>query len=135
MQICVSPKDTRDCFLTVVDEGSRFSFAFPLKSKRDASDRLQDPILQLEPKGFETHTLRTDNGGEFTSASFDEWLTSRSIEHAYSTADTPRANGLIERYYDTLMPRLRAVLAARKIPRSLWSEVLQALISLSKICL
>jgi transposase InsO family protein len=126
--LCFPKGLSPDCVLTVVDEGSRFSFAFPLKSKRDASDRLQDLILQLERKGFKTHTLRTDNGGEFTSASFNAWLTSRGIEHAYSPADTPRANGLIERYHGTLMPRLRAVLTARKIPRSLWSEVLQGVV-------
>jgi hypothetical protein len=112
----------------VVDEGSRFSFAFPLKAKSAASNSLQALILQLERKGFKPHTLRTDNGGEFTSHELNNWLAARGIEHLYSPADTPQANGLIERYHGTLMPRLRAVLHARKIPRSLWSEVLQGVV-------
>jgi hypothetical protein len=62
MRMCFAKGLSPDCLLTVIDEGSRFSFALLLESKRDASDRLQALILQLERKGFKTHTLRTKNG-------------------------------------------------------------------------
>jgi hypothetical protein len=126
--VCFPKGLSPDCLLTVVDEGSRFAFAFPLKAKSAAANSLQTLILQLERKDFKPHTLRTDNGGEFTSAEFRSWLASRGIEHCFTPADTPQANGLIERYHGTLMPRLRAVLNARQIPRAVWSEVLQGVV-------
>jgi hypothetical protein len=33
--------------------------------------------------------------------------------------------GLIERFHGTLVPRVRAVIHSRNIPRAAWSEVLQ----------
>jgi transposase InsO family protein len=129
--LCFPKGLSPDCLLTVVDEGSRFPFAFPLRAKSEAAKALQDLILQLERKGFKPHTQRTDNGGEFISTELKMWHAARGIEHVFTPADTPQANGLIDRYHGTLMPRLRAVLNGRKIPRSMWSEVLQGVVYVS----
>ena len=41
-------------------------------------------------------TLRTDNGGEFTSLIFKDYLCQHGIQHHLTVPGTPRQNGVVE---------------------------------------
>ena len=47
--------------------------------------------------------LRSDNGGEFTSNEFDEYLKGHGIVHQVTVPKCPEQNGIAERYNRTLM--------------------------------
>ena len=55
-------------------------------------------------------TLRTDNGGEFMSTSFEKELENLGIEHECSTPYTPQSNGVSERGNRTLLAMVRVLL-------------------------
>ncbi len=46
--------------------------------------------------------LRTDNGGEYMSAEFEEYLRSKGIQHELTVAYTPQQNGIDKRMNRTL---------------------------------
>ena len=52
-------------------------------------------------------SLKTDNGSNFISNEFEEYLTSYDIEHRKSTPLWPQANGEVERQHRTLLKALR----------------------------
>ena len=48
-------------------------------------------------------TLRTDNGGEFTSNEFHNYCKDKGIKIHFTNAYTPQQNGVTERMNRTLM--------------------------------
>ena len=47
--------------------------------------------------GCKLKTLRSDNGGEYTSAEFTEYLKQEGIRHEPTVPKTPKQNGVAER--------------------------------------
>ena len=61
--------------------------------------------------------LRTDGGGEYTSARFEEFLKCEGIRHEHTIPRTPEQNGVAERMNRTLVETVRSMLS--------YSELLQ----------
>ena len=74
--------------------------------------------------GRQLKVLRSDNGGEYTSRQFAEYLKSEGVRHELSVPKTPQQNGVAERSNRTLMEMTRAMLSESKLPQSLWAESL-----------
>ena len=113
--------------LTVIDEASRHAWVFPLAKKSQVPAVLRHLIQHERARGYAMHTIKTDHGGEFSSAEFAEWLKEHGIHHAFSPPYTPKSNGLIERLHGTLTPRLRAVIHGRYIVAGAVPELLVGL--------
>ena len=60
--------------------------------------------------GQKLKTLRTDNGGEYTSEMFDSYLKKEGIKHELTIPKTPEQNGVAERINRTLVEMGRAML-------------------------
>ena len=56
-------------------------------------------------------TFRTDNGGEFTSNEFEEYLKSEGIKHEFTIPKCPEQNGVAERLNRTLVEMIHSMLA------------------------
>ena len=54
------------------------------------------------------HSLKSDNGSQFTSEEFEEYLHDNGIEHRKSPLLWPQANGEVERQNRTLLKFLKA---------------------------
>ena len=67
--------------------------------------------------GYQVKKLRTDNGGEYTSTEFENFLKMEGIEHQYTIPKTPEQNGVSERMNRTLVETIRSMLAPHKVPR------------------
>ena len=76
-------------------------------------------------RGFRVSTLRSDNGGEFTSAEFTRYLEEEHIVPRYTPPYTPNANSVSERFNYTLAGRVRAMLSSANLAKFLWSEAVQ----------
>ena len=66
--------------------------------------------------------LRSDNGGEFTSHKFEEYLVKEGIKHQLTIPYTPQQNGVSERKNRTLMEMARCLLYEKKLPLKFWVE-------------
>ena len=80
--------------------------------------------------GRKVKTIRTDNGGEYTSTRFEEYLKSEGIRHERTIPKTPEQNGVAERMNRTLVETVRSMLMDAKLPHKFWGEALSTAVYL-----
>ena len=74
--------------------------------------------------GRELKVLRSDNGGEYTSERFTEYLRSEGVTHERTVPRTPEQNGVAERLNRTLIEMTRSMLTGSNLPQKFWAETL-----------
>lgn len=111
--------------LVLVDDYSRYTWVFFQKLKSDAHAIIKEWIVRAE-RMFErkVKTIRSDNGGEFTSNDFERYLTSLGITHQTTLPYTSQQNGVVERTNRTLVERTIALLHSERLPITLWADVM-----------
>ena len=72
--------------------------------------------------GKKIQCLRTDNGGEYTSDEFSEYLREHRIRHQFTCANTPQQNGVAERKNRHLAETCRSMLHSKNVPGRFWAE-------------
>ena len=84
-------------FCTFIDDYSRYTWVYYLKSKDQQSEVFQN-FKALVEKQFNKSIkiLRTDRGGEYESKEFAKFLRDSGIVHEQTIPDTPQQNGLAE---------------------------------------
>ena len=87
--------------LTVLDEYTREALAVTVANKMGSSDVLE-ALYPLLLKRGKPEYLRSDNGPEFTSEPFKEWLTKVGIKPINIYPGSPSENGYNERFNGTL---------------------------------
>ncbi|CAI7931895.1 unnamed protein product [Closterium sp. NIES-54] len=97
-------------FLLVVDDYSRYTSVFPLRSKGDVTEVLIDWIraarLQLWQSfgsDFPVLRLHSDRGGEFSSGLLGAYCRARGIRQTFLLPDSPQQNGIAERRIGMVM--------------------------------
>ncbi|CAI5964386.1 unnamed protein product [Closterium sp. NIES-64] len=97
-------------FLLVVDDYSRYTAVFPLRSKGDVTEVLIDWIraarLQLRQSfgsDFPVLRLHSDRGGEFSSGLLRAYCRARGIRETFTLPDSPQQNGIAERRIGMVM--------------------------------
>jgi transposase InsO family protein len=114
-------------FITFSDDFSRKTWVYMLKTKDQAYDRFKTFKSEVENQtGKRIKTLRTDNGGEYTSRKFQELCDEAGIRHGKSQPYTPQSNGLAERKNRTLVETARCLCYQSSLPIYLWSEAIRA---------
>ena len=68
--------------------------------------------------------IRSDNGGEYVSKEFDEYLKREGVKHELTVPKNPEQNGVSERMNRTLVESVRPILADSKLPKKFWGEAL-----------
>ncbi|CAI5946162.1 unnamed protein product, partial [Closterium sp. NIES-64] len=98
------------CFLLVVDDYSRYTTVFPLRSKGDVTEVLIDWIraarLQLRERfgsDFPVLRLHSDRGGEFSSARHGAFCRAQGIRQTFTLPASPQQNGIAERRISMVM--------------------------------
>ena len=111
-------------FLIVVDAYSKWLEVIPM-----SSTTAERTITELR-KLFATHGLPTqvvtDNGAQFTSQEFGEFLKLNGIQHYKSAPYHPATNGEAERYVQTFKQAMRA---AKGDPGTLSTKLMRFLLS------
>ncbi|KAE8692620.1 tir-nbs resistance protein [Hibiscus syriacus] len=69
--------------------------------------------------------LRTDNGGEYRSNEFSQYLRKCRIRHQYTCANTPQQNGVAERKKRHLAEICRSMLHAKNVSGRFWAEAMR----------
>ena len=70
-----------------------------MKNTNDAADAFQFFLADIRSHGVPSvvECVRFDNGGEFSEGSFKLLGAERGIRHEFTTPDTPKFNGMVER--------------------------------------
>ena len=116
------------CLLTVLDDTSEYATVFPLATKGQAAEQIEQIIKDNERAGKKTRIVKSDRGGEFTGTAFVEHLRAKGIKVEHSPAGTPKSNARIERLHGTLFPMLRAVLHKQGLPLNLWPMMIDGIV-------
>ena len=91
--------------LTIIDYYSRYPESYILR-KCTASEII-DCLSQTFSRCGIPNRLVSDNGSQFRSQEFLDFIKDLKIEHSFSSNYFPAANGCIERFHSTLKSRLK----------------------------
>ena len=72
--------------------------------------------------------LRTNRGGEFNSAEFNDFCKQHGVKRQVTTTYTPQQNRVAERKNRTLMKLVRAMLTEKRVPKIFWPEAVSWMI-------
>ncbi|CAI6002227.1 unnamed protein product [Closterium sp. NIES-64] len=114
-------------FLVVVDDYSRYTTVFPLRTKGEVPDVLIHWIrrarLQLSEhfrSDFPVLRLHSDRGGEFSSDLLAAYCAEHGIEQSFTLPASPQQNGVAERRIGLVMEVARTSLIHAAAPHFLW---------------
>ena len=118
-------------FLTFTDHKSRYTWTYFLKSKDEVFNRfIEWKALVENATGKSIKVLRTDNGGEYTSTVFQNYLKKEGIRHELTIPKTPEQNGVAERLNRTLVEMARSMLLDGKLKLKFWAEAVSTAVYL-----
>ena len=110
-------------FVTLLDDYSKLSAVRPLARKSDTASAVKATITLLENQtGHRVQRLRCDNGTEYINSELEAFCRSKGIKLETTVRYTPEQNGAAERLNRTLMDKVRPMLAASALPKSLWAD-------------
>ncbi|CAI7880431.1 unnamed protein product, partial [Closterium sp. NIES-54] len=119
-------------FLLVVDDYSRYTTVFPLRSKGDVTEVLIDWIraarLQLRESfgsDFPVLRLHSDRGGEFSSARLGAFCCAQDIRQTFTLPTSPQQNGIAERRIGMVMDVARTSMIHAAAPHFQWPFAVQ----------
>jgi transposase InsO family protein len=110
-------------FITFIDDYSRKIFVYFLVKKSQAFDKFCEFKSAVEnTTGKKISCLRTDNGGEYMSTVFEDFLTKNGIRHETTIPHTPEQNGVAERANRTIIEKAKCLLFDSGLPKRMWAE-------------
>ncbi|CAI7858558.1 unnamed protein product, partial [Closterium sp. NIES-54] len=119
-------------FLLVVDDYSRYTTVFPLRSKGDVTEVLIDWIraarLRLRESfgsEFPVVRLHSDRGGEFSSARLGAFCRAQGIRQTFTLPASPQKNGIAERRIGMVMDVARTSMIHAAAPHFPWPFAVQ----------
>lgn len=117
------PSSSRNKYmLTIVDEYSRFPFAFP------CTDMTSQTIIRCFCQLFSLFGMpsyvHSDRGSSFLSTELTDFLHRKGVATSRTTPYNPQGNGQVERLNATLWRAILLALKSRDLPISSWETVL-----------
>ncbi|CAI7756400.1 unnamed protein product [Closterium sp. NIES-53] len=124
----VSEQSRERYFLLAVEDYTRYTTVFPLRSKGEVPDVLMPWIrtvcLQLRERFREdlpVLRLHSDRGGEFSSDLLRDFCRGEGILHSFTLPASPHQNGVAERRIGLVMEVARTSMIHATAPHFLWS--------------
>jgi len=97
-------------YVTFIDDLSRKVWVYFLKQKLKVFQKFKECKTVIENQtGRKVKVLWSDNGGEYTSKEFKDYLASKGIEHQLNISGRPKQNGVVDRMNQTLIERARSI--------------------------
>ena len=108
--------------LTVIDEFSRFPFAFPCNNVNTTT--VISCLNQLFALFGMPAYIHSDRGPSFMSAELRRYLHEKGIASSRTTPYNPQGNGQCERYNGIIWRTVVLALKSKNLPTTLWEKVL-----------
>ena len=114
-------------FVTFIDDFSRRMWIYFLSHKSEVLTKFQNFVHLVESStGQRVQTIRSDNGGEYTSTAFSKYCLAKGISQELPPPYTPERNGVAERRNRSLLDITRCLLLDKSLPGYLWAEAVKA---------
>ena len=112
-------------FITFKDDHSSFRFVFFMTNRSEALSKFKI-LYKLAKKetGHSMSKLRTNNGREFLSKDFQDFVQAKGIRHELTAPYTPEQNSVVERDNRTVVESARSMLYYYSMPLSFWGEAI-----------
>ncbi|XP_052126145.1 uncharacterized protein LOC113209233 [Frankliniella occidentalis] len=121
-------------FVTFIDDCTRYTMVAMLKSKDEVLEKFIDFKNMVENfTEKNVKILRSDNGGEYCSNEFKDYLRREGIIRQFSCPETPEQNGVAERANRILMEKVRALLKMAGLPNRYWTEALSLAVYIKNV--
>ena len=118
-------------FITFIDDFSRYVCVYYLKQKSEALSKFKEFVnLMTNITGKRVKVLRSDNGGEYCSHAFAEYLKEQGIKHETTVPYNPAQNGLAERMNRTIVESARSTIHFSNVPKDFWAEAVNTAVYL-----
>ncbi|CAI7763448.1 unnamed protein product [Closterium sp. NIES-53] len=129
---CIRGQGHERYFLVVVDDYSRYTTVFPLRSKGEVTEVLIDWIrvarLQLRERfgsDFPVLRLHSERGGEFSSDLLRAFCRAEGIRQTFTLPASSQQNGIAERRIGMVMDVARTSMIHAAAPHFLWPFAVQ----------
>ncbi|CAK9827482.1 Retrovirus-related Pol polyprotein from transposon TNT 1-94 [Anthophora retusa] len=112
-------------FATFIDNKSKWCEVYFLKERSEVFDKFLEFKSKVEKQTErKIKVLRSDNGREYCSRKFEDFLKKEGIQHQLSVEYTPQQNGVAERQNRTLLDMARCMLLQSNLPPKFWAEAI-----------
>ncbi|KAJ9538735.1 hypothetical protein OSB04_031468 [Centaurea solstitialis] len=109
--------------LVIVDEFSRYTWVFFLRSKSDAPEEIILFVRKMERlNNLTVRSIRSDHGTEFKNSTLETFFDQKGISQNFSSVRTPQQNGVAERRNRTLIEAARSMLSEANLATQFWAE-------------
>ncbi|KAJ9545449.1 LOW QUALITY PROTEIN: hypothetical protein OSB04_025156 [Centaurea solstitialis] len=109
--------------LVIVDEHSRYTWVFFLRSKSDAPEEIILFVRKMERlNNLTVRSIRSDHGTEFKNSTLETFFDQKGISQKFSSVRTPQQNGVAERRNRTLIEAARSMLSEANLATQFWAE-------------
>ncbi|PKU70959.1 Retrovirus-related Pol polyprotein from transposon TNT 1-94 [Dendrobium catenatum] len=110
-------------YLLLLDDYSRFTWVFPIKSKCEVADTFIMFHTMIEKQfPYKVKQLRSDGGSEYINKTLQNYLQKHGIVHQISCPYTPEQNGTAERKHRHLIETTRTLINTASIPYKYWPD-------------
>jgi hypothetical protein len=108
-------------FVLFIDDSTRWTTIYLLKSKSDVGDAFFDyDKTVLNRTTRHCQVLRSDGGNEYFRTTVKNYCNKHGILHQSSTRDTPQQNGRAERPNRSVVEGVSAMLLDKDLPMNFW---------------
>ncbi|KAJ9556363.1 hypothetical protein OSB04_010977 [Centaurea solstitialis] len=109
--------------LVIVDEFSKYTWVFFLRSKSDAPEEIIMFVRKMERlNNLTVRSIRSDHGTEFKNSTPETFFDQKGISQNFSSVRTPQQNGVAERRNRTLIEAARSMLSEANLATQFWAE-------------
>ena len=114
-------------FVTFIDDYTCCCTVYFMKHKSEVLDKFKEfEVTTTNDAGRAIGTLRTDNGGEYLSSAFQNYLKEKGIRHELTVPHSPQQNGVSERMNQTLVESACSMIAHAGLLNIFWVEAISA---------
>ncbi|KAJ9556290.1 hypothetical protein OSB04_010904 [Centaurea solstitialis] len=109
--------------LVIIDEYSRYTWVFFLRSKSEAPEEIILFVRKMERlNNLTIRSIRSDHGTEFKNSILETFFDQKGISQNFSSVRTPQQNGVGERRNITLIEAARSMLSEANLATQFWAE-------------
>ncbi|KAJ9544522.1 hypothetical protein OSB04_024229 [Centaurea solstitialis] len=109
--------------LVIIDEYSRYTWVFFLRSKSDTPEEIILFVRKMERlNNLTVRSIRSDHGTEFKNSTLETFFDQKGISQNFSSVRTPQQNGVAERRNRTLIEAARSMLSEANLATQFWAE-------------
>ena len=118
-------------YVTFIDDYTRYNCVYFMKNKSEVLEKFKEfHNFATNLAGNQIKVLCSDNGGEYCSRNFDEYLKQKGITRQLTVPNNPAQNGLAERMNRTIVESARSMMFHSNLSVNFWAEAVNTAVYL-----